>query len=361
MIKPTPVLYLPPVEPKASNNLTGFVPCDPTAFEASLCRQRQLAIDNMSYRQSINSSKAKAFHDVVQLILDLSSGKNLIDRAWLVFYWISQNIEYDVEAYFSGNIRHQTSDDVFANRKGVCDAFGTIFETLCNAVQIECKKIGGYAKGYGFKQEQATFARTNHAWNVIRLNGRWYLVDSTWGTGHLNNNNCNQKALNPFYFLARPEQMIYRHLPEDSKWQLLASPVSMQDFVRLPFVDPTFFELELDIIYPRHSNMASFSSSLGLAEVLVRAPFNIALMGDIKQATSGKITNGSLVQYDADRQLWQCLFAPQCGGFHTLTIFGRREKQAENLRTNESSYSCVIQLGLHVPAEFRGRKTFPLT
>ena len=315
----------------------------------------------MSYRQAINSWKAKGLHDVVKLIIDLSTGKSLIDRAWIVFYWVSQNIEYDVEAYFSGNISRQTSEDIFASRKGVCDAFGTIFETLCTAVQIECKKISGYAKGYSFNLEQNSFARTNHAWNVIRLERHWYLVDSTWGGGYLDSNNCNRKELNPFYFLVRPEQMIYRHLPEDRQWQLLMSPISMNDFVRLPYVNSTFFELNLDVISPRHTNMASFNSSLGLAEVLVRASSDTVFMGDITQTRSSKIKDACLVQYDADRQLWQCLFAPQGSGFHRLTLFARREKQTMKSKTDENVYSEAIQFGLNAPANIIKAKTFPLT
>jgi hypothetical protein len=315
----------------------------------------------MSYRQAVNSWKAKRLHDVVKLIIDFSKGKSLIDRAWIVFYWISQNIEYDVEALFSGNIRHKTPEDVFASGKGVCDAFGTIFETLCTAVQIECKKISGYAKGYNWKIGQKSSTRTNHAWNVISLEGHWYLIDSTWGEGFLDTNNCHRRKLNPFYFLVRPEQMIYRHLPEDPKWQLLMSPISMDDFVRLPYVYSTFFEHNLDVIYPRHSNIASFNSNLGLAEVLVQTPSDTVLTGDIKQTESSKIKNGCLIQYDINRHQWQCLFAPQQGGFHTLTLFARREKHVIKSKTDDSKYSCAIQFGLHVPSDVTKGKTFPLT
>ncbi|CAF1444519.1 unnamed protein product [Adineta steineri] len=359
--KITTAIKLPSKEPKIPDNSLNLIPSDPTAFEASFCRKRQAAIDNMSYRQAVDSWKAKGLHDVAKLINELSSGKNLIDRAWIVFYWVSQNIEYDVEAYFSGNIHHQTAADIFASRKGVCDAFGTIFETLCTAVQIECKKISGYAKGYSFKMGQKSFTRTNHAWNVLRLEGHWYLVDSTWGAGHLDSNNQNQKELNSFYFLVPPEQMIYRHLPEDSQWQLLISSISMDDFIHMPYVHPAFFEHNLDIVSPRHSNTAFFNLNHGLSEVLVRAPSDVTLMGDIKESGSGKIETSSLIQYDTDRQLWQCLFAPKRSGSHTLTIFTRREIETIKSKNTENKYSCAIEFSLHVPSDVVKIKPFPLT
>ena len=339
-----------------------FQPVDRTAFDGSFCQKRQAAIDNMSYRQAVNKWTAKGLHDVVKLIMDLSADKSFIDRAWIIFYWVSQNIEYDVEAYFSGTIRHQTSEDIFANRKGVCDAFGTIFETLCSALKIECKKISGYAKGYSFKLGQNSFDRTNHAWNVIRLEGHWYLIDSTWGEGYLDKNKCNRKELNPFYFLVRPEQMIYRHFPEDPQWQLLATPISMNEFIRLPFLESTFFECNLEIVHPRHCDKVPLDAALGLAEVLVRAPPNIYLIGDISQAGDDKVKNGCLVQYDNDRQVWQCLVGPQHSGFHILALYTRREKQRmKSTNDDKNTYASAIQFGLDLSTNVIKTKTFPLT
>ena len=349
-------------ETKACSDSKRKIPIDGNAFGKKFCSRRQAAIENTSYRTAVDAWKAKSLHEVVDLIHRLSAGKSVIDRAWIVFYWVSQNIEYDVEAYFSGRIPCQTSENVFKNRKGVCDAFGTIFETLCTGVQIECKKISGYAKGYSFQLGETSFKQSNHAWNVIRLEGHWYLIDSTWGTGHLDHKNKNKKELDPYYFLVRPERMIYSHFPDDARWQLLASPSTMHDFFNLPLVSPTYFKLDLDIVSPSDSSMASFNSNSGLAEVHVRAPYHTDFSTSIELMGSEKNPVGSFVQFDADQKLWQCLFAPHTEGMHRLTIFANRKKasvETENSQT--TTYSCAIQLGLQVPTGFRGTRTFPTT
>ncbi len=51
---------------------------------------------------------------------------------------------------------------------------------------IEVYNISGYAKGYGFKVGDI-ISGTNHEWNAIKYNGLFYLIDSTWGTGHAYN------------------------------------------------------------------------------------------------------------------------------------------------------------------------------
>ena len=334
---------------------------DSCSFQSDFLCLREAAIKNPIYRDAIDRCRAKNLEEVSQLILKLSSGRSLIDRAWIVFYWISQNIEYDVDAYFSGHIRHQSDKDVFTSRKAVCDGFGTIFESLCTSVKIKCKKISGYAKGHGFKVNQKTFTKTNHAWNAIELDGRWYLVDSTWGSGYLDHNKMNRKELNPFYFLVRPEQMIYRHLPEDSQWQLLSSPISMTEFLSLPFVYPTFFELGIRLIDPEYSNTVSFDEKRGLASVLFTALPRAEFSAKIEANGNDQSQATSLVHYRADKQLWECLFAPQHGGLHELTIFGRMNDITNNDGEHKRMQSAMCEFNLDVPEHFLGTVKLPIT
>ena len=332
----------------SSTNRSVNVPPSNDLFDSEFCRQRKAAIDNMEYRRIIISWKATSLNEVIHLIKNLSTDKSLIDRAWIVFYWVSQNIEYDVNSFFSGNIRHQTSDDIFHKKKGVCDAYGTIFKALCDGVQLECVKVSGYAKGYGYVPGKSTFTRSDHAWNVIRLNNHWYFIDSTWGAGHLDAHNQYQKKITPHYFLTRPEQMIYNHLPEDSKWQLLSPTVSMQQFLLLPYVYSTFFDLQLDIVSPHNANMVTFDTDRNLAEVLIRAPSGVRLSCSVAHDQMS-----GLVQYDAGRQLWQCLFRPRASGYQTLSIYGRQGQST-------GSYHGAIEFGLNMPDMVQFKK-FPLT
>lgn len=213
---------------------------------------------------------------------------------------------------------------------------------------LECIKVSGYAKGYGYVPGKSTFNRTDHVWNVIRINNQWYFIDSTWGTGHIDKYNQFQKQLDAHYFLTRPEHMIYDHFPEDSRWQLLSPTFSMQQFVLLPHVHSTFFDLQLKIVSPQNTNMVTFDTVSDLAEVLIRAPSGVRLSCSIAHnQTSG------LVQYDNDRKLWQCLFRPASSGYKKLDIYARKGRSTE-------SYHGAIEFGLNMPSMVQYKK-FPLT
>ena len=49
-----------------------------------------------------------------------------------------------------------------------------------------------------------------------------------------------------FYFLSDAAQLVYDHLPDAPEWQLLARPVQLARFERMPMLKPGFFAARLD-------------------------------------------------------------------------------------------------------------------
>lgn len=48
---------------------------------------------------------------------------------------------------------------------------------------VQCVTVPGYSKGFGYQLGQSFSGEFDHAWNAVFLEGRWHLVDSTWGSG----------------------------------------------------------------------------------------------------------------------------------------------------------------------------------
>ena len=53
-------------------------------------------------------------------------------------------------------------------KKSNCAGYAYAFQTYCNYIGIECEYISGKAGG-GF-----------HAWNRVKVDGKWYYIDATW-------------------------------------------------------------------------------------------------------------------------------------------------------------------------------------
>jgi hypothetical protein len=63
------------------------------------------------------------------------------------------------------------SDGTFADkdRIAICDGLSKAFLCLATIEGVECKKISG------------TVSDEGHAWNKVKIDGTWYMVDTTWG------------------------------------------------------------------------------------------------------------------------------------------------------------------------------------
>ncbi len=100
----------------------------------------------------------------------------------------------------------------------VCEGYAMAYKYLLNAVGIECEVVSGYANGGG------------HAWNVVKLDGAWYYVDTTWDdpTGI---NDPNYVRYN--YFLVGSETLEKDHILENPTSSLIYPVISASNYVNV--------------------------------------------------------------------------------------------------------------------------------
>src|SRR5208283_1618387 len=113
---------------------------------------------------------------------------------------------------------------------------------------LDIVTINGYAKGIGYRKG-SIFSATNHAWNAIKIDGRWRLFDSTWGGGYgtgIHGKLVTVKRFNDFWFDTDPKAFIFSHLPEEAKWQLNEVSISKSQFEKFPFAEDGYFEMGFD-------------------------------------------------------------------------------------------------------------------
>lgn len=173
------------------------------------------------------STAGKSVENLAEYLAQAAS--NDLEKVRAFYVWISDNIAYDTKAFFSGSQEQYTAEEVLQRGKAVCQGYATLFKSLCDLENIHCMIIPGYSKGYGYNPNKP-LDNTDHAWNAVKLNNQWYLLDVTWGSGHINEKNRFEKSFSEDFFLPDPATFVYRHLPADPMWQLLPSPVSLKLF-----------------------------------------------------------------------------------------------------------------------------------
>ena len=170
--------------------------------------------------------------------------------------WICDNIAYDSDLYFSGRIAKQDYESVLKKKKAVCSGYTNLMNEMCRLAGIESYGIEGYSKGFGYNGKIGN--RPDHAWNVVKMNAKWQLIDVTWDAGYLDYKTFI-KHYSTEWLYRTPEQFIYSHLPVKDEYQYLSKPKTAEEFVKEPYIPGIFFEygLTLGKVAPDYTNEIS--------------------------------------------------------------------------------------------------------
>ncbi len=139
---------------------------------------------------------------------------NDFEKARAIFVWVTSHIRYDVDGLFMRRpMRPTDAEGVFLNRETVCEGYKNLTAALCNAMGLKNIKVSGYAKGVRY-DPLGDMSKSNHAWNLVKLDGRWYILETTWGSGHLNGDNGKAvQEVEEYYFLPNPTHFAFTHFP----------------------------------------------------------------------------------------------------------------------------------------------------
>ena len=217
------------------------------------------AIDNKVF--TFSKQKPDAPFDTITAFVN-TAFQSQEDRARAYYTWIALNISYDVEHMnelnlfktFSVNSRssyNQKPADVLKSKKAVCEGYSNLMVDFCTASSIPCFIVCGNTK-----TPSGDIPKILHAWNVLRIDSAWVMLDITWSSGYIDQSNKYVKRFSNLYFLPKPKKFIKDHLPLDPMWQLLKNPFTKKDFENDSLTvshEPTFNFLDSIKVYRAQS------------------------------------------------------------------------------------------------------------
>ena len=225
-----------------------------SCFFPTICFSQSLDLRKIDYSRAdsiaINFPKKK-YKAITEIIAPLTQDfKTEPEKFRAIFRWITENIEYNKAAAGATD-----ADKVVRKNKAVCQGFSNLLKEMCESVNITCDVVVGYTKT-DVKDINRKLKKTDHAWNIVTLNGQKYLVDVTWVTSKYNMTTRKfQKDFDEHYFLTPPEKFILDHLPENKKDQLLNKPISKKQFSQTPLLYADYFHLGIESISPNKGKL----------------------------------------------------------------------------------------------------------
>ncbi len=124
---------------------TGFSAEAKAVFDAAFSAVGQVVRDGMSDRE-----KVKAIHDYLIYHANYVNNGN---------YATAENWAYGAEG-------------VLLHREGVCQSYAIAFYMMATASGVDCEYVTGTATN--------ALSSGGHAWNRVKIDGKWYYIDCTW-------------------------------------------------------------------------------------------------------------------------------------------------------------------------------------
>jgi hypothetical protein len=260
-----------------------------------------------------------------QLVQGQSSER---DKALALYDWIAQNVRYDMASFLAEDLPDPSPELVLSSRLAVCEGYARLFMAMSHAVGLEAVMVPGYSKGFAPDEDRS---KPDHAWNAVKLDGQWVLLDPTWGSGHIDQSKAFVAEFSRDWFAVPPERFVATHLPAEEKWQLLSPPLSQEAFWAQPSFSNPYYDYELSL----DSHPKGQITSDGPLELRISSGKDCRLMAALYRQDQQLPGDHALVERRGN-DFTVTVVAPEAGNYR-LVVFASppEELQAKSAVTYE--------------------------
>jgi hypothetical protein len=287
------------------------------------------------------------------IVSDLLEGQtDPVLKMKILHDWVCEYLYYDWYAYTEEVPWDVWPEYSLVSRKTVCSGYAKLFEKVCGLAGLHARYAVGIAKGYSYDPEAEELP--GHAWNIVRINGELYLMDSTWNSQNTFDENSAWITgnLSTYYCFVPMDVAICSHLPDNPACQGLDPVVSLATFNSYPMTRMGISGINYNL-YDNGLFLADFP---GVRETVNGAPAGLV----VDVGSTGTIMTFTLMDYaqsdegikktrDAfcwkEGNTWNFEAFPGNEGYQTLTINKRVTKDPAPIDPNENPYS-YIHLGM---------------
>ena len=119
-----------------------------------------------TYTWELNETQKELTNRQVEAFTADLEGKSDFDKSRILYQRLVEWNSYDMGVY------HQTAYGALIEKMSVCAGYARAYQLLLQAVGIPCLYVTGMADN--------GWEIGGHAWNIVKLDGKWYYADPTW-------------------------------------------------------------------------------------------------------------------------------------------------------------------------------------
>lgn len=217
-----------------------------------------------------------------------------VQRLRALFTWCAERVVWDED--YDGEIDVRR---VIQSRRGCSREVAVLVMEMCAAIGVPCEVVRGHLKTPGEDMDLDVLARGgNHHWNAVLVDGQWRMMDASLASPtnpkRALYSSVSTSIAEAWYFLARPTEFCYTHVPLDERQQKIVPPVSPDVLLALPAALPPCFRMGISL----HNYDTSLIrlDRLEVSTISINAPPDVEIVSEVEVKSYLKDQDGDLYE-----------------------------------------------------------------
>ncbi|EFR01216.1 cytokinesis protein 3 [Nannizzia gypsea CBS 118893] len=216
-----------------------------------------------------------------------------VQRLRAIFTWVAEKVVWDEEIEGAVDVRR-----VIQMKRGSPQEVAILVMEMCDAVGLHAEVVQGYLKTPGEQLEFDGYTRVNHWWNNVLIDGEWRIMDCSLASPtHPRRalySSFNPQAAESWYFLARPMEICYTHIPLAPEHQHICPPISPDVLLALPCACPAYFKNNLHM--PTYDTSLVRLTDLEMLQVRILVPPDVECIAEVEAIAFARDADGDVFE-----------------------------------------------------------------
>lgn len=216
-----------------------------------------------------------------------------VQRLRAIFTWVAEKVCWEEDFDGPSDTRR-----VIQTKRACAEEYATLVLEMCAAVGLSCEIVRGYLKTPGEIPDVNVMPRSNHWWNAVLVDNEWRMMDcclaSPSNPRRSLYSSVSSSSADPWWFLARPSEICWTHIPERHEQQHMCPPVAHEVLLNLPCACPPFFKNGLQMV--DYNTSLTRIEDLEMVHVKFNVPADVEVAAEVEVRGYSRDSDGDLFE-----------------------------------------------------------------
>lgn len=216
-----------------------------------------------------------------------------VQRLRAIFTWAAETINWEED--FEGEVDTRR---VIQTKRACAEEYAVLVMEMCGAVGLHCEVVRGYLKPPGEVPEINMLPRPNHWWNAVLVDGEWRIMDcclaSPSNPKRIHYSSIGSGSADFWYFLTRPTEICWTHMPEHHQQQHLCPPIAPEVLLNLPCACPPYFINDIQMV--DYNTSLTRTEDLEMVHIKFNVPADVEVAAEVEVRALSRDSDGDFFE-----------------------------------------------------------------